>query len=248
MENPKKIFGLVGRNIGYSFSKDYFTKKFAHLKLDSHSYENFDIDAISDFSTIKNRKDILGLNVTIPYKEAIIPYLDGLSDNAAKIGAVNTIKFMADGKAIGYNTDWHGFKKSLEPMLKPHHQRALILGTGGSSKAVAYALEELGIQYTRVSRTIFENSISYDRLNTATFETHQIVINCTPLGTYPNIDDRPDIPYGYFTSGHIAFDLIYNPAETEFLKRASLNGAVSKNGYEMLVFQAEKAWEIWNRV
>lgn len=244
MENPKKVFGLVGRNIGYSFSKDYFTQKFADLKLDSYTYENFDIAAISDFSTIKNRQNIFGLNVTIPYKEAIIPYLDELSDNAAKIGAVNTIKFMNDGKAIGYNTDWYGFNKSLEPMLKPHHQRALILGTGGASKAVAFALDELGIHYTFVSRNS-EHAISYDSLNAATFDRHQIIINCTPLGTLPNIDDCPPIPYEYFTTDHITFDLIYNPAETKFLKQAAASGATIKNGYEMLVFQAEKAWEIW---
>lgn len=247
MELQQKVFGLIGRNIGYSFSKSYFTKKFAALQYDSHSYQNFDIANISELATIKNTHGLSGLNVTIPYKESIIPFLDSISENAAKIGAVNTIKILDNGKLKGYNTDWHGFQLSIKPLLQPHHQMALILGTGGASKAVAFALDKLGIGYKMVSRKESETAIAYEQLNEATFNTHQIIINCTPIGTHPNTSEAPIIPYEFFTSNHIAFDLIYNPAETEFLNRASAKGATIKNGYDMLVLQAEKAWEIWNR-
>lgn len=248
MKTVSNQYGLVGKNISYSFSKDYFSKKFAENDLTGYSYDNFDIHDISEFpEIIKNNPNLKGLNVTIPYKESIIPFLDKLSDKASKIGAVNTIKFTKKGKLKGYNTDCFGFQKSLQPLLQPHHKKALILGTGGASKAVAFVLDQLGILYTFVSREANENSIDYHRINATTFDNYQIIINCTPMGTSPNITDCPAIPYEYFTSRHIAFDLIYNPSETLFLQKAKSNGAVTKNGLEMLIFQAEKAWKIWNK-
>ena len=241
-------FGLVGKNINYSFSKVYFTKKFANSNLTDYSYENFELKDISEFQNcILENPNLKGLNVTIPYKESILPYLNEISKKARKIGAVNTIKFTKEGKLKGYNTDCYGFEKSLKPLLQKHHKKALILGTGGSSKAVAYALDKLGIVYTFVSRVATENTIDYNRINATTFDNFQIIINCTPLGTSPNVEICPYIPYEFFTTNHIAFDLIYNPEETLFLKKAKKNGAVIKNGMEMLQFQAEKAWLIWNK-
>lgn len=243
-----KMFGLIGKNISYSFSKKYFTTKFEKEELIGNSYENFDLQAITQFpKIIRENPNLKGLNVTIPYKEKIIPYLNKLNEKATKIGAVNCIKFTKKGKLKGYNTDYYGFKKSIEPLLQPHHQKALILGTGGASKAVAFALEELGILHTFVSRSKKEDAMDYKYINATTFDNFQILINCTPLGTHPNLEEFPPIPYDFFTEEHIAFDLIYNPEETEFLKRAKAKNAVTKNGYEMLVLQAEKGWKIWNK-
>ena len=244
----KRQYGLIGKNISYSFSKKYFTEKFALGNLTDCFYENFDLLSIEEFpKLISNNPDLKGLNVTIPYKEAIIPYLNKLSKTAAQIGAVNVIRLTKKGKLKGYNSDYYGFMKSLEPLLQPHHQKALILGTGGAAKAVAFALEQLGILYTSVSREKKEGRIDYDRINATTFDNYHIIINCTPLGTSPDIKAFPPIPYQFFTEKHIAFDLIYNPEETQFLKKAKKNGTITKNGYEMLVLQAEKAWKIWNK-
>ena len=244
----KHQFGLIGKNISYSFSKAHFTKKFKDLNLSDYSYENIDFQDINEFEVFLQRNQTFkGLNVTIPYKEIIIPFLDKLSKKATEIGAVNTIRFTKNGKLKGYNTDYYGFKKALKPILLPNHKKALILGTGGASKAVGYALNQLGIAFNYVSRTSTENSIEYSQINAETFEEYQIIINCTPLGTSPNTNGCPEIPYHYFTSKHIAFDLIYNPSETLFLQKAKNQGAVVKNGLEMLVYQAEKAWEIWNK-
>ena len=168
-----------------------------------------------------------------------------MSENAQEIGAVNTIRISPNGKLFGDNTDFFGFNKCLEPLLKPHHKNALILGTGGAAKAVAFGLKKLNIKSIFVSRQEKENTITYNQIDANTFNDYPIIINCTPLGTFPKTELFPDIPYKYFTSKHIAFDLIYNPEKTEFLKKADNNGAIIKNGYEMLVFQAEKAWEIW---
>jgi shikimate dehydrogenase len=241
----KNQYGLIGKNIAYSFSRNYFTEKFRKLELDN-TYENFDIEDLSKFpDSIQNNPNLKGLNVTIPYKEAVIPYLDGLSETAQKIGAVNTIQ-IKNRKLTGHNTDYYGFQKSLEPLLKPNHKKALILGTGGASKAVAFALDTLGISYRFVSRTQQVNAVGYESLTKDVFNNHQIIINTTPIGTFPNTSDCPNIPYDMLTPSHIAFDLIYNPAETEFLKKAKSFGATTKNGLEMLELQAEKAWEIWN--
>ena len=247
LDTIRKRFGLLGRNINYSFSKGYFTEKFNGEIFAGCTYENFDVKEITAFPEIKNTPDLKGLNVTIPYKESIIPFLDTLSEKAFKIGAVNVIRFTKKGNLKGYNSDCYGFKKSLEPLLQPHHKKALILGTGGAAKAVAFALDELNIFYTFVSREATEKTINYDRINATTFDNFQIIINCTPLGTSPNVKEFPPIPYEFFTDKHIAFDLIYNPEETQFLKKAKKKGATIKNGYEMLVFQAEKAWRIWNK-
>lgn len=248
VEIGRKRFGLLGRNISYSFSKGYFTDKFNTEFFAGCTYENFDIPEISAFAElIKNNSDLKGMNVTIPYKESVIPFLDKLSKKAAQIGAVNTIKITKKGKLKGYNTDYYGFKKSLEPLLQSHHKKALILGTGGASKGVAFALDELSIPYTFVSREAKENAINYDQINASTFDDYQIIINSTPVGTSPNIDVFPLIPYEFFTEKHIAFDLIYNPTETQFLKKAREKGAQIKNGLDMLIFQAEKAWAVWNK-
>jgi len=248
MQPNNKKFGLIGRNISYSFSKKYFTEKFSQDLFEDYTYENFDILNIEEFPNIlKNNPNLKGLNVTIPYKEAIIPYLDTLSDKAYNIGAVNVICITKKGNLKGYNSDWYGFKKTLEPLLQPHHKKALILGTGGAAKAVAYALKQLGIFYANVSRESNENTINYSKIDSTTFDEYQIIINCTPLGTTPNLMEFPPIPYDFFTDKHIAFDLIYNPEETLFLNKAKSNGAVVVNGKDMLIFQAEKAWKIWNK-
>lgn len=243
----KKVLGLVGRNISYSFSAGYFEEKFSQMGLNNCTYRNFDIDDIEEFSDILQTKGLKGLNVTIPYKEEVIPLLNKLSKKAKKIGAVNTITISKKGKTKGYNTDWYGFKKALKPMLKKRHKRALILGTGGASKAVAFALRELKIEYDFVSRQENEIWYTYEQLDAEVFEDYQIIINTTPMGTFPKVDECPPLDYSLFTADHIAFDLVYNPSETLFLKQAKQNGAKIKNGYDMLVYQAEKAWAIWNK-
>jgi len=243
----KKQFGLVGKNIDYSFSKKYFTEKFEKENLINHNYQNFDIQSVFEITQIVKNPNLCGLNVTIPYKEEIIPFLDKISKKAKKIGAVNTIKITKKGKLKGYNTDFFGFQKSLSSLLNEHHKKALILGTGGASKAVAFALKKLGIQYSFVSQKLRRDYLSYEKLNEAIFQEYQIIINCTPLGTFPDINSCPNIPYDLLNSNHIVFDLVYNPEETIFLQKAKQNGATTKNGMEMLVFQAEKAWEIWNK-
>ncbi|MEZ4796750.1 MAG: shikimate dehydrogenase [Flavobacteriaceae bacterium] len=240
-------FGLIGKNIDYSFSRSYFNKKFKSEGL-PHTYENFDLKTIVEFpQIIKNTKHLKGLNVTIPYKETVIPFLDKLNRKAKKIGAINTIKISKKGRLIGYNTDYYGFNKSIKPFLKKHHKKALILGTGGASKAIVFTLKKLNIDFSYVSRQKSKKvDFTYDELDENIIANHQIIINCTPLGTLPNINECPDIPYDGITDQHLLFDLIYNPEETKFLALGKLKGATICNGYNMLVFQAEKAWEIWN--
>lgn len=241
-------FGLIGKNIDYSFSKAHFTTKFESEAL-RYSYENFDIENISKFPEIlKNNTNILGLNVTIPYKEKIIPYLNELNKTALEIGAVNTIKIHPSGKTEGFNTDYYGFKKSIEPHLMSHHKKALILGTGGASKAVAYALKRLKIRFHYVSRS--PNPIAkylYTDLTEDIIKNHQVIINCTPIGTYPNVNECPDIPYDGVTKEHLLYDLIYNPIQTKFLMCGEILGAAICNGSKMLEYQAEKAWDIWTK-
>lgn len=247
-DKKQKKFGLIGKNINYSFSKHYFTEKFKSYHFDNCAYLNFDLSSLKKFNQIiTETKGLKGLNVTIPYKEDIIPYLDSLSKKATKIGSVNTIVVSKKKKLKGFNTDYYGFKKSLIPLLKPHHTKALILGTGGASKGVAFALKQLNIEYDFVSRNADEFQISYTELNAAFFEDYTIIINTTPLGTFPNILEFPPLDYSLFNKKHIAFDLVYNPEETLFLKKAKEQGATIKNGYDMLVYQAEKAWKIWNK-
>jgi len=241
-------YGLIGKNISHSFSKKYFVEKFKLLYFDNCEYINFELESIKDFPKLfAETKGLKGLNVTIPYKETIIPYLDSLSKNAEKIGAVNTITISKDKKLKGYNTDHYGFRKALLPLLEEHHKKALLLGTGGASKAIAFALRKMKIEFDFVSRTPSEYELAYNELNEEIFNEYQIIINATPVGTFPNNTTSPDLNYNLFTSKHIAFDLVYNPEETEFLKRAKAKGAITKNGYEMLIFQAEKAWRIWNK-
>lgn len=240
-------FGLIGKHISYSFSQQYFTNKFTIENIDDATYENFDIPNIEGVPDIFDNSEIRGLNVTIPYKEAIIPYLDELHEKAKKIGAVNTIKRTKEGKLIGYNTDCYGFKKSLQPHLKPIHKRALILGTGGASKAIAFTLDELGMAYQFVSRSANKPShITYQDITEATIQQHLVIINCTPLGTFPNSSELPNIPYEFLTASHILYDLIYNPKETQFLKQGRTKNTTTINGLQMLKLQAEKAWRIWN--
>lgn len=242
------IFGLVGKDIDYSFSIKYFSDKFKSQNIENCVYKNFDIPEITYFpQIIKKNRGLKGLNVTIPYKQEVIPYLDTLSRKAEETGAVNTIRITRKGKLKGYNTDIYGFEKSLKPLLKPHHTRALILGKGGASKAVVWVFEKLGIAYKYVSRNPDKNQLCYAEITKGIMDEFTIIVNCTPLGTFPNIEECPKLNYDCFSDKHIAFDLIYNPSETKFLQLARQNGATTKNGYEMLVFQAEKAWRIWNK-
>lgn len=247
-QKKQRKFGLIGKNISYSFSKKFFTEKFLHQHFHNCEYANYDVDNSTEIpKIIANTKGLVGLNVTIPYKETVIPYLDKISKNANKIGAVNCITISKKKKLKGYNTDYFGFKKALKPLLKNHHKKALILGTGGASKAIAFALKKLKIEFDFVSRQPSEYEMSYDEVDAAVFKEYQIIINTTPLGTFPNVTDLPKLDYNLFTSKHIAFDLVYNPEETAFLKKARKAGAITKNGHEMLIFQAEKAWLIWNK-
>ena len=241
-------FGLIGNDISYSFSKKYFTDKFQKLGLNSYKYKNYDLPEIEEFPfiTYQREDDFKGFNVTIPYKQSIIKYLDEVEGDALKIGAVNTIKVTEDNKLVGYNTDVYGFKMALEPLLEKQHKKALILGTGGASKAIAYALDILKIEYKFVSRNSLENNLIYSNLNQQIIEAYPLIINCSPLGTYPNIEESPNIPYEFITDKHLLFDLIYNPSETKFLKEGKKRGAIIKNGLEMLELQAEKSWNIWN--
>jgi len=241
-------FGLVGKNISYSFSKKYFTEKFQKLGLSSYKYNNYDLPEIEEFPfiTYQREDDFKGFSVTIPYKQSIIKYLDEVEGDALKIGAVNTIKITEDNKLIGYNTDVYGFKKALEPLLEKHHKKALILGTGGASKAVAYALDTLDVEYKFVSRNSLENNFTYSNLSQQIIEEYTVIINCSPVGTSPNIEESPNIPYEFITNKHLLFDLIYNPSETKFLNEGKKRGAIIKNGLEMLELQAEKSWDIWN--
>ncbi|WP_299112746.1 shikimate dehydrogenase [uncultured Winogradskyella sp.] len=243
----KYKFGLIGKNIDYSFSRGYFSEKFQAENL-PYTYVNFDLGHISEFENIfQSSETIKGLNVTIPYKEAIIPFLDKLNKRAKKIGAVNTIKVNKKGKLIGYNTDYYGFKNSLKPHLNSNHKKALILGTGGASKAIAYALKQLKIEFHFVSRAKKENvTFIYSELTEEIIKEHQILINCSPVGTYPNVNACPDIPYDGISEHHILYDLIYNPEQTKFLKLGDSQNAITINGLKMLELQAEKSWEIWN--
>lgn len=247
-EEKSKLFGLLGRDISYSFSRGYFTKKFTALNLEHHSYVNFDIPKIEDFhSIIENNKSIKGINVTIPYKEEVMAYLDKIDKTAKEIGAVNTIKITKRGNLKGYNSDVVGFEKSIVPLLEKHHKKALILGTGGASKAIAYALKLNNIKYKFVSRKPkTKKQISYNDLSQEIMQDYSIIVNSTPLGTSPDVDKCPAIPYQFITSKHLLYDLIYNPEISKFLANGKANGAKIKNGYEMLELQAEESWRIWN--
>jgi shikimate dehydrogenase len=245
-----RTFGLIGYPLGHSFSQGYFSKKFEEEKIDAR-YLNFAIPTINEFKGLLNQHPYLaGLNVTIPYKQQVIPFLDELDDEASKIGAVNVIKITWKGdKPVlkGYNSDVHGFLESLQPLLQPWHSKALILGTGGASKAVAHGLLKAGILYRCVSRNPKSPAhVSYSSLTPEILSEYKVIINTSPLGMYPETETCPPIPYEGITSQHLVYDLIYNPAETLLMKKASQKGALTKNGLEMLRLQAEEAWRIWN--
>jgi len=244
-------YGLIGFPLKHSFSKDYFNSKFLSERIDAE-YINFEITSITELeSVIKNHPKLKGLNVTIPYKEQVIPYLSKLSENARKIGAVNVIKIDRKKKKVeltGYNSDITGFKQSIEPLLQPHHQRALILGNGGAAKAVFYGLLQLGLSATYVSRQKSSGEIlTYSELSPEIMETHTVVVNCTPVGMWPKVDEYPLIPYQLLTGKHLLYDLLYNPNETLFMKKGEEQGALVKNGLEMLLLQAFAGWNIWTR-
>ena len=242
-----KTYGLIGRNISYSFSRAFFSKKFEYEKIDAE-YLNFDLASINQIHNIlKETPNLSGLNVTIPYKEDIIPFLSNLDPIAKEIGAVNTVKIENNGSLTGFNTDYFGFQESLNPHLKKNHKKALILGTGGASKAIAYALRNLNIAYTFVSRSPEADQLNYEQLNKEIINEYLLIINCTPLGTFPNIEDFPPIPVEFLTANHLIYDLIYNPSITQLMKLGLNAEAKVINGEKMLQLQAEKAWEIWNR-
>lgn len=255
-------FGLIGYPLGHSFSKKYFTEKFEREGLTDCTYELFPLENISDIQELLiANPDLAGLNVTTPHKIGIMFYLDKVTPDAKAIDAVNCIKVIKQrpveslfaGEFLtkkmrleGYNTDAYAFEASLKPLLKKHHNKALILGSGGASRAVAYVLDKLDIDFTIVSRRSIRKQISYAQISPAMMKEYTLIVNATPLGTYPDISSCPDIPYDYVTDRHLLYDLVYNPAETEFLKRGKQKGAAIKNGEEMLYLQAEKSWEIWN--
>ncbi len=239
------VYGLLGKNIGYSFSRNYFSEKFTKEKLPCE-YRNFDIATIEKLKPLLENTTIQGLNVTIPYKQEVIPYLDAMDPIAQEIGAVNVIKFDKKKGLVGYNSDYYGFTESLRPLLNKKIKKALILGTGGASKAIAYALDKLHIKYTFVSRNPDFNELSYNDLDEDVIRNFKLIINCTPLGTHPNVENHPDIPYEYIEEHHVLYDLIYNPEETTFMKKGKEQGAKTINGLKMLILQADKSWEIWN--
>lgn len=241
MHSNKKL-GLIGRNISYSFSKKYFEDKFKKLRLNHFSYTIFDLNEISEVENLFSNPELLGCNVTIPYKEKIIDYLDELSEEAKEIGAVNCI-LIENGKKTGYNTDAFGFEKTLQIHKKPHQNSALILGNGGAAKAVKYVLNKNGIQFKTVSRN---SELNFDNLDIETVKNHPIIIQCTPVGTFPNTEDCLDFPFEGLSKEHLVIDLIYNPNYTQFILKAAEKGAKTANGYYMLEQQAEKAWGIWN--
>ena len=243
-------YGLIGYPLGHSFSAAYFAAKFEREGVAGCRYENFPIEAITQVERlVQEYPDLRGFNVTIPYKEAILPHLDVLSAEAQAIGAVNCVKITPQGR-MGYNTDTYGFTVSLLKLLGGKTGaaglHALVLGTGGSSKAVRYALEKLEIPYRSVSRTAHPGGLTYQELKGAVMASHRLIINTTPLGMSPNSDSFPDIPYRMLTPRHFLFDLVYNPSLTRFMEQGREYGAAVQNGYEMLVAQAEKSWEIWN--
>lgn len=241
-----KLFGLIGFPLTHSFSEKYFSDKFRKEEIEECKYELYPLENVEDVRFLfEVNKELIGLNVTIPYKESVIEYLDDLDDIAQKIGAVNCIK-IDEIQRVGYNTDYAGFRDSLKPLLKKHHTKALVLGTGGASKAVVYALNEMGIQTTLVSRKEGTTELTYQQLTKEIIAQHPIIINCTPVGMYPDIQLCPEIPYEFITAQHILYDLIYNPGKTLFLEKGEKQGATIKNGLQMLELQAEYAWEIWN--
>lgn len=242
-------YGLIGYPLGHSFSVGYFNEKFSNEHINA-KYINFEIPSIEDFAeVIESNPELRGLNVTIPYKEQVIPYLDSLSPEANAIGAVNVIRITRKGDKThlkGFNSDVIGFTRSIEPLLERHHKKALILGTGGASKAVDYGLRSLGIETKFVSRTKRPGFFTYEEITTEIIKDYNIIVNCTPLGMYPNTDVCPTLPYEAMDSHNLLYDLLYNPDETLFMQKGKEHGAITKNGLEMLLLQAFASWEFWN--
>jgi len=246
-----RLFGLIGFPLSHSFSAKYFQKKFADENISDADYRLFSLPGISKLQElIEEYPDLQGFNITIPHKVAVLPELSDISQVATDVGAVNCVKIERESSGIrlyGFNTDVYGFRQSLIPLLKPYHYNALILGTGGAAKAVSYALLELGIGYTLVSRNRNKKSCyTYTSLTNEIINDNLLIINTTPVGIYPDTENYPDIPYNFLSQRHLVYDLIYNPSETMFLKKAKDAGATTKNGLQMLELQAEKSWEIWN--
>ena len=242
-------YGLIGYPLGHSFSRDFFNEKFRNEGIDAE-YVNFEIPDISRFPEILTENpDLRGLNVTIPYKEKIISYMDTLSEEARQIGAVNVVRVSErKGQTYlkGFNSDVIGFTRSIEPLLEPKHKKALILGTGGASRAIRYGLEQLGLEYRLVSRTPREGVWSYNQLTPETMQEYTVIVNCTPVGMYPHPDACPPLPYEAIGHDHLLYDLVYNPEETLFLRKGRGQGAIIKNGLEMLLLQAYAGWEFWH--
>ena len=245
-----KTYGLIGYPLSHSFSKKYFTEKFLNEGIEDHQYELFPIENIDSLADlINNNPDLSGLNVTIPHKVNVLPFLNEIEPAAEQIGAVNCISirhFEGECYLKGYNTDAYGFAESLKPLLTPQHIRALVLGNGGASKAVKYVLQQLSIDFKAVSRKPKDGTVLYTDLTSQIIADHKLIINTTPLGMSPNTDTFPEIDYESLGPDHLAYDLVYNPLETVFLAKAAAQGAAIKNGLEMLYKQAEKAWTIWN--
>lgn len=244
------IYGLIGYPLTHSFSQRYFTEKFTREGITDSQYELFEMpDVATALPDLLQQPGLRGLNVTIPHKQVVQPYLDRLDASAEKVGAVNVIKIEADGSRTGYNSDYYGFRQSLEDWLASLNRtatdlRALVLGTGGASKAVAAALGDLGISHKAVSRTKTPDNVAYDELP-GLIDQYELLVNCSPVGTYPRTDEAPALPYDQLTNRHLLYDLVYNPAETRFMQLGLERGAATMNGYQMLVLQAEKAWAIW---
>ena len=242
-------YGLIGYPLGHSFSVGYFNEKFSNEHINA-KYINFENPCIEDFAeVIESNPELRGLNVTIPYKEQVIPYLDSLSPEANAIGAVNVIRITRKGDKThlkGFNSDVIGFTRSIEPLLERHHKKALILGTGGASKAVDYGLRSLGIETKFVSRTKRPGFFTYEEITPEIIKDYNIIVNCTPLGMYPNTDVCPTLPYEAMDSHNLLYDLLYNPDETLFMQKGKEHGAITKNGLEMLLLQAFASWEFWN--
>ena len=253
MAEIERLFGLIGYPLSHSFSKKYFSEKFQKENIKHCHYRLFQLESIDQLpNLISAFPNLHGLNVTIPYKQSVIPFLDDIDNEAFAIGAVNVIKII-NGKLKGYNSDVYGFELSLKKLLALNEQpdrkiEAIVLGTGGASKAINFVLNKMKIKYITVSRSNKENYLIYEELNADILKKHHLVINCTPLGTYPNIESYPQLPYKSVTKNHFFYDLVYNPTETLFLKKAKAQGASTMNGLPMLHLQAERSWEIWNDV
>jgi shikimate dehydrogenase len=245
----KRLFGLIGNPLTHSFSKKYFTQKFERENLSNCRYELFPIISIDELpGLLKSNSELEGINVTIPYKKQVLAFLDSKKGIPEQLNACNCIS-IKDGKLYGFNTDWIGFEKSIKSLLHPHHTKALVLGNGGATVAITYALKKMGIHYMIVSRTLHSDSmLTYKDLTKELMEAHTLIINTTPVGLYPNENECPDIPYQYLSANHLLYDLVYNPVKTLFLKKGEANGATIKNGEEMLKIQAEESWAIWNNI